>query len=126
MAHDASISKGRTYFRYFGYNAELREQARGDTRARRLISPFTIVSGVIGVGLCIALVCIYLQRDSVARGRAIAELARTNAELKHRLAERTIERDNVARDDALAELARTNAELKQRLAERTIERDTIA
>jgi signal transduction histidine kinase/DNA-binding response OmpR family regulator len=63
-----------------------------------------------------------IERDDVAR----AELARTNAELKQRLAERTIERDDVARDEALTELARTNAELKQRLAERTIERDDVA
>jgi serine phosphatase RsbU (regulator of sigma subunit)/anti-sigma regulatory factor (Ser/Thr protein kinase) len=91
-----------------------------------VISPLIGISGVIGVGLCIVVVIAYAWRDVVARGRAIAELARTNAELKHRLAERTIERDTVARDDALTELARTNAELKQRLAERTIERDTVA
>ena len=66
------------------------------------------------------------ERDDVARDEALAELARTNAELKLRLAERTIERDDVARDEALAELARTNTELEQRLAERTIERDEIA
>ena len=57
---------------------------------------------------------------------ALAELARANAELERRLAERTIERDDVARDEAVAELARTNAELKRRLAERTIERDDVA
>ena len=68
----------------------------------------------------------YSGRDVAARDRALAELARTNAELNQRLAERTIERDGVARDDALTELARTNAELKQRLAERTIERDDVA
>ncbi len=58
--------------------------------------------------------------------RALAELARANAELEQRLAKRTIERDDVARDEAVTELARTNAELKQRLAERTIERDDVA
>ncbi|MGA3035870.1 MAG: ATP-binding protein [Vulcanimicrobiaceae bacterium] len=67
-----------------------------------------------------------IERDDVARDEAITELARTNAELKQRLAERTIERDDVARDEAITELARTNAELKQRLAERTIERDDVA
>jgi len=67
-----------------------------------------------------------IERDDVARDEALTELARTNAELKQRLAERTIERDDVARDEALTELARTNAELKQRLAERTIERDDVA
>jgi len=67
-----------------------------------------------------------IERDDVARDEALVELARTNAELKQRLAERTIERDDVARDEALTELARTNAELKQRLAERTIERDDFA
>jgi serine phosphatase RsbU (regulator of sigma subunit)/anti-sigma regulatory factor (Ser/Thr protein kinase) len=76
--------------------------------------------------LCIVAVIVYAWRDFTARGRALVELARTNAELKQRLAERTIERDEVARDEALAELARTNAELKQRLAERTIERDDVA
>jgi len=91
-----------------------------------VISPLLGISGVIGIALCIVVVIAYAWRDVAARGRAIAELARTNAELKQRLAERTIERDTVARDDALAELARTNAELKQRLAERTIERDTVA
>jgi serine phosphatase RsbU (regulator of sigma subunit)/anti-sigma regulatory factor (Ser/Thr protein kinase) len=80
----------------------------------------------IGVGFCIVAVIVYAWRDFTARGRVTAELARTNAELKQRLAERTIERDEVARDEALAELARTNAELKQRLAERTIERDDVA
>jgi signal transduction histidine kinase/CheY-like chemotaxis protein/HPt (histidine-containing phosphotransfer) domain-containing protein len=63
-------------------------------------------------------------------GRTISDLeqrlAETSAELKLRLAERTIERDDAARDDALVELARTNAELKRRLAERTIERDGVA
>jgi len=49
-----------------------------------------------------------IERDTVARGEATTELARTNAELKQRLAERTIERDDVARDEALIELARTN------------------
>ena len=67
-----------------------------------------------------------IERDDAARDEAITELARTNAELKQRLAERTIERDDVARDEALTELARTNAELKQRLVERTIERDDVA
>jgi len=66
------------------------------------------------------------QRDDVARGQALVELARTDAELEKRLAERTIERDDVARDDALVELARTDAELEKRLAERTIERDDVA
>jgi serine phosphatase RsbU (regulator of sigma subunit)/anti-sigma regulatory factor (Ser/Thr protein kinase) len=68
----------------------------------------------------------YIWRDLAARGRAIQELARTNAELARRLAERTIERDDVARDEALTELARTNAVLAQRLAERTVERDDVA
>jgi serine phosphatase RsbU (regulator of sigma subunit)/anti-sigma regulatory factor (Ser/Thr protein kinase) len=68
----------------------------------------------------------YIWRDLSARGRAIPELARTNAELARRLAERTIERDDVARDEALTELARTNAVLAQRLAERTVERDDVA
>ena len=67
-----------------------------------------------------------IERDDVARDEALTELARTKAELEQRLAERTIERDDVARDVALAELARTNAELAQRLAERTIERDDAA
>jgi light-regulated signal transduction histidine kinase (bacteriophytochrome) len=62
----------------------------------------------------------------VAREEAVAELLRTNSELKQRLAERTIERDDVAREAAVTELLRTNAELKQRLAERTIERDDVA
>jgi signal transduction histidine kinase len=65
-------------------------------------------------------------RDDVAREEALTELARTNAELKQRLAERTIERDDVAREEAVAELVRTNAELKQRLAKRTMERDDAA
>jgi light-regulated signal transduction histidine kinase (bacteriophytochrome) len=60
------------------------------------------------------------------RDGALAEIARVNAELERRLAERTIERDLAARDEALAELARTNAELKKRLAERTLERDSVA
>jgi len=67
-----------------------------------------------------------IERDDVARDEALTELARTNAVLAQRLAERTVERDDAARDDAIAELARTNAELKQRLAERTIERDDVA
>ncbi len=67
-----------------------------------------------------------IERDDVAREEALTELARTNAELKQRLAERTIERDDVAREEALTELARTNAELKQQLAARTIERDDAA
>jgi light-regulated signal transduction histidine kinase (bacteriophytochrome) len=62
------------------------------------------------------------ERDDAA----LLELARTNAELKMRLAARTIERDDVARDDAIVELARTNAELKTQLARRTIERDEAA
>jgi serine phosphatase RsbU (regulator of sigma subunit)/anti-sigma regulatory factor (Ser/Thr protein kinase) len=76
--------------------------------------------------VCIVVVLAYVLRDVAARGRAIAELARTNAELAKRLAERTIERDDVARDEALTELARTNAVLAQRLAERTVERDDVA
>jgi len=80
----------------------------------------------IGAGLCAVAVIAYAWRAINARDRAIATLAPTNAELKQRLAERTIERDDVARDEALVELARTNAELKQRLAERTIERDDVA
>lgn len=50
----------------------------------------------------------YVFRDVAARNRAIVELARTNAELAQRLAQRTVERDEVARSDALVELARTN------------------
>jgi serine phosphatase RsbU (regulator of sigma subunit)/anti-sigma regulatory factor (Ser/Thr protein kinase) len=76
--------------------------------------------------VCIVVVLAYVLRDVAARGRAITELARTNAELAKRLAERTIERDDVARDEALTELARTNAVLAQRLAERTVERDDVA
>ena len=68
----------------------------------------------------------YIWRDLTTRARAITELARTNAELAKRLAERTIERDDAARDTALVELARTNAVLAQRLAERTVERDDVA
>jgi signal transduction histidine kinase len=67
-----------------------------------------------------------IERDHVARVKALTELARTNAELERRLAERTVERDDVARDEALTELARTNDELELRLAERTIERDDVA
>jgi signal transduction histidine kinase len=66
------------------------------------------------------------ERDDLARDEAFAQLARTNAELERRLAQRTIERDDVARDEALAELARTNEELERRLAERTVERDDVA
>jgi light-regulated signal transduction histidine kinase (bacteriophytochrome) len=54
------------------------------------------------------------------------ESEHTDVELERRLAERTIERDEIARGEAVTELARTNAELKQRLAERTIERDDVA
>ena len=68
----------------------------------------------------------YTRREAAARNRALEELARSNAELKARLAERTIERDDVARDEALIELARTNEELITRLAQRTIERDDLA
>lgn len=57
---------------------------------------------------------------------AIDQLARSNAELELRLAERTIERDEFARVAAITELARSNAELEVRLAERTIERDDVA
>jgi len=67
-----------------------------------------------------------LERDGAARAEALTELDRTNAELAFRLAERTIERDDVAREEAVAELLRTNAELKQRLAKRTLERDDAA
>ena len=67
-----------------------------------------------------------IERDDVARDKALVELARTNAELIARLAQRTIERDDIARDDALVELARTSAELTSRLAQRTIERDDVA
>ena len=67
-----------------------------------------------------------IERDDVARDKALTELSRTNAVLAQQLAERTIERDDVARDEAITELARTNAELKARLAERTIERDDVA
>jgi serine phosphatase RsbU (regulator of sigma subunit) len=85
--------------------------------------------GAIGMavgGVLILVIVAYAWRDVTSRSRAIDELARTNAELAKRLAERTVERDDVARDDALIELARTNAELKSRLAERTIERDDVA
>jgi hypothetical protein len=50
--------------------------------------------------LCVVAVIVYARRDFTARDRVIAELARTNAELKQRLAERTIERDDVARRNA--------------------------
>jgi light-regulated signal transduction histidine kinase (bacteriophytochrome) len=43
-----------------------------------------------------------------ARDNARVELARTDATLETRLAERTIERDDVARDEALTQLTRTN------------------
>jgi len=43
-----------------------------------------------------------------ARDDARVELARTDAQLEARLAERTIERDDVARDEALTERARTD------------------
>ena len=76
--------------------------------------------------MCIVVMIAYVWRDAAARSRAITELARTNAELAKRLAERTIERDDVARYEALAELARTNTVLAQRLAERTVERDGVA
>jgi len=79
----------------------------------------------IAGSVCIVAIA-YVWRDVAGRGRAIAELARTNAELAKRLAERTIERDDVARYEAIAELARTNAVLAQRLAERTVERDDVA
>ena len=85
--------------------------------------------GALGVAVAAVLLIIivaYAWRDAAARGRAIVELARTNAELAKQLAKRTIERDDIARDDALIELGRTNAELKLRLAQRTIERDDIA
>ena len=48
------------------------------------------------------------SRVQVSADEALTELARTNAELKQQLAQRTIERDDVARHEALAELARTN------------------
>jgi serine phosphatase RsbU (regulator of sigma subunit)/anti-sigma regulatory factor (Ser/Thr protein kinase) len=99
---------------------------RDGTAGRALIAQLIWVIAAIGLALCVTIVIVYNGSDVAARGRAIAELARTNAELKQRLAERTIERDDVARDEALTELARTNAELKQRLAERTIERDDVA
>jgi signal transduction histidine kinase len=67
-----------------------------------------------------------IERDDVAREEAVTELLRTNAELKQRLAKRTMERDDAAREEALTEVSRTNAELKLRLAERTIERDDVA
>lgn len=63
--------------------------------------------GIAG-GLCIVLLVGYFWRDAGARDRALTELARTNAVLAQRLAERTIERDDVARDEALIELVRTN------------------
>jgi light-regulated signal transduction histidine kinase (bacteriophytochrome) len=67
-----------------------------------------------------------ISEDDDARERVLTELARTDAELVQRLAERTLERDGAARTEALAELARTNAELAFRLAERTVERDDAA
>jgi light-regulated signal transduction histidine kinase (bacteriophytochrome) len=67
-----------------------------------------------------------IERDDAAREEALNELSRTNAELKLQLAARTIERDDAAREEAVTELLRTNAELKHRLAERTIERDDVA
>jgi two-component system sensor histidine kinase/response regulator len=48
------------------------------------------------------------ERDS-----ARAEIERVNTELERRLAERTIERDSVAKDMALAELTRTNSAEEQ-------------
>ena len=80
----------------------------------------------MGAGALVLVMIAYIWRDVASRNRAIIELARTNAELAQRLAERTIERDDVARDEALTELARTNAVLAQQLAERTIERDDVA
>jgi serine phosphatase RsbU (regulator of sigma subunit)/anti-sigma regulatory factor (Ser/Thr protein kinase) len=61
---------------------------------------------------CIVALIAFAWRDVTARGRVIVELARTNAELAQRLAERTIERDDIARDDAATELFRTNATRK--------------
>jgi serine phosphatase RsbU (regulator of sigma subunit) len=90
------------------------------------MSPELGVIGTALAGVLILVIVAYAWRDVAARGRAIDELARTNAELAKRLAERTIERDDVAAGDALTELARTNAELARRLAERTIERDDVA
>jgi serine phosphatase RsbU (regulator of sigma subunit)/anti-sigma regulatory factor (Ser/Thr protein kinase) len=75
----------------------------------------------VAVGLCIVAVIVYAWRDFTARGRVIAELARTNADFKQRLAERTIERDDVARHEALVELSRTN--MAQDYLKREIERE---
>jgi len=63
----------------------------------------------------------YAWRDVAARGQVIVELARTNAELAQRLAERTVERDDVARDVAATELVRTNS--AQRYLERELARE---
>ena len=73
------------------------------TAGRVLIAPLI----AFGVGVCILAVIAYAWRFHAARCRVLAELARTNAELKQRLTERAIDRDDVAaRDEVLAELVR--------------------
>ena len=52
-------------------------------------------------------------RRNVSGEIAETEIATSSAELERRLAQRTVERDDVARDEAIAELARTNAELER-------------
>ncbi len=88
--------------------------------------PLSGLLAVLFAGTLLLTIGAYTRREAVARNRALKELARSNAELKARLAQRTIERDDVARDEALIELARTNEELITRLAQRTIERDDVA
>ena len=73
------------------------------TAGRVLIAPLI----AFGVGVCILAVIAYAWRFHAARCRVLAELARTNAELKQRLTERAIDHDDVAaRDEVLAELVR--------------------
>jgi serine phosphatase RsbU (regulator of sigma subunit)/anti-sigma regulatory factor (Ser/Thr protein kinase) len=73
-----------------------------------LISPLVGFFGVVVIAMCIVALIAFAWRDVTARSRVIIELARTNAELAQRLAERTIERDGIARDNAATELLRTN------------------
>jgi len=66
----------------------------------------------------------------------VAELKRTNDELKRRLAQGVVDRDEVVRDEARADVTRAKAgeaqlrlhaaDLKRQLAERSIERDDVA